>query len=177
MDILMNFDTVDPSINEICRRTGKYTYINPDDIIMSKVVCGDHGDNIKALIRVSHVTKKGKTITNNVSEKEWSKIKNELNIHSIEDFKRNKVQIIKALRAIPRLHDCPYTMDNLLEMFDYNMNLVRLDKEQIPREYQLAMNKHKNEYMITDLDFLRNNYKVLATHTEPVEQLFMDLPF
>ena len=39
------------------------------------------------------------------------------------------------------------------------------------------MNKHKDEYIITDLDFLRNNYKVLAAHTEPVEQLFADLPF
>lgn len=177
MDILMNFDTVDPFIEEICKRVGKCTYINPDDIIMSKVVCGDHGDNIKALIRVEHQTKTGKTITNTVSQKEWNKIKDELHIQTIDDFKKNKVSILNALRSIPRLHDCPYSMDNLLEMFDYNMSLVRLSKEQIPHKYQLAMNGHKNEYTVADLDYLRNNYKVLASHTEPVEQLFMDLPF
>ena len=85
--------------------------------------------------------------------------------------------IIKSLRSIPRLHECEGGIDDLMEMFDYNLSLVRLDKEQIPRPYQLAMNSHKDEYMITDLDYLRNNYKVLASHTESVEQLFKDLPF
>lgn len=177
MDVLLNFDTVDPFIDEICMRAGKNTYINPDDIVMSKVICGDHGDNIKALITVEHQTKTGKTITNKISEKEWNKIKKELGIQNIEDFERNKELIIKTLRVIPRLQDCPSNMGDLLDMFDYNMALVRLDKKQIPREYQLAMNKHKDEYVITDIDFLRNNYKVLAAHTESVEQLFTDLPF
>lgn len=177
MDVLMNFDAVDPFIEEICRRAGKNEYINPDDIIMSKVICGDHGDNIKALIRIERKTKTGKTITNKVSEKEWNKVKNELGIKTIDDFKKNKELIIKTLRTIPRLHECDASMGDLLDLFDYNLSLVRLDKEQIPREYQLAMNKHKDEYLVTDLDFLRNNYKVLAAHTEPVEQLFADLPF
>lgn len=177
MDILMNFDSVDPFIDEILKRAGKYTYINPDDIVMSKVICGDHGDNIKALIRAEHRTKSGKTITNKISEAEWDKVKRRLNIRTIDDFKNNKELIIKSLRSIPRLHDCEGSIDDLMEMFDYNLSLVRLDKEQIPRPYQLAMNSHKDEYMITDLDYLRNNYKVLASHTESVEQLFKDLPF
>jgi hypothetical protein len=54
---------------------------------------------------------------------------------------------------------------------------VRLDKEQIPKEFQLLMNSHKDEYIVTDMDFLRNNYKVLASHTESIEKLFEDLPF
>lgn len=177
MDVLLNFDAVDPFIDEICMRVGKSTYINPDDVIMSKVICGDHGDNIKALIRVERTTKTGKPIINKVSEKEWDKVKKELGIKTIDDFKKNKELIVKTLRTIPRLRECSSSMADIMDMFDYNMILVRLDKEQIPREYQLAMNKHKDEYVITDLDYLRNNYKVLAAHTEPVEQLFADLPF
>ena len=177
MDVLLNFDAVDPFIDEICMRVGKSTYINPDDVIMSKVICGDHGDNIKALIRVERTTKTGKPIINKVSEKEWDKVKKELGIKTIDDFKKNKELIVKTLRMIPRLRECSSSMADIMDMFDYNMILVRLDKEQIPREYQLVMNKHKDEYVITDLDYLRNNYKVLASHTEPVEQLFADLPF
>ena len=57
---------------------------------MSKVICGDHGDNIKALIRAEHRTKSGKTITNKVSDAEWDKVKRRLNIRTIDDFKNNK---------------------------------------------------------------------------------------
>ena len=89
----------------------------------------------------------------------------------------NKKLIIKSLCNIPRLHNCSSNMNDLLELFDYNMSLVRLDKEQIPKEQQLAMNKHMDEYHVTDIDYLRNNYKVLATHTGSVEQLFDTLPF
>lgn len=177
MDILMNFDAIDPFLDDICHRCSTTTYINPDDIIMSKVICGDSGDNIKALVRAEHKTKKGKTITKKVSEKEWQVVKEDLGIESLEDFKKNKENIIKELCSIPRLAGCTAGMGDLIEMFDYNMTIVRLDKEQIPREYQLAMNKHKDDYIVTDLDYLRNNYKVLAAHTEPVEQLFTDLPF
>ena len=177
MEILLNFDAVDPFIDEITRRAGKSEYINPDDIVMSKVICGDQGDNIKSLIRVERKTKSGRTITNKVSEKEWQKIKNELGIKNIDDFKENKELIIKNLRMVPRLHECKSSMGDLLDLFDYNLSLVRLDKEQIPRQYQLDMNKHKDEYMITDMDYLRNNYRVLTSNTETVDQLFGDLPF
>lgn len=177
MDILLNFDTVDSFLEDVCHRVGKIEYINPDDIVMSKVICGDHGDNIKALIRVEHTTKTGKIITKKVSEKEWQKVKKELGIINIKNFQEKKEQIIKALCSIQRLHDCTTSMGEILDLFDYNLTLVRLDKEQIPYENQMAMNKHKDEYLITDLDFLRNNYKVLASHTEPIEKLFEELPF
>ena len=177
MDVLLNFDAVDPWIDEVCKRVGTSQYINPDDIVMTKVICGDQGDNIKALLRMEHITKKGKTVTKRVSEKEWNSVKEELGIHNIEDFKRNKELIIQHLKMLPRFAECKTGMGELLEMFDYNMSLVRLDKEQIPREFQMLMNKHKNDYQITDLDFLRNNYKVLAAHTQPVDELFKDLPF
>ena len=144
---------------------------------MSKVICGDSGDNIKALIRVYHKTQKGKIITKKVSEKEWLAVKESLNIHSIKNFENNKKLIINKLLSIPRLSGCDASMEELIEMFDYNMTMVRLDKEQIPRIYQLAMNKHKDDYIVTDMDYLRNNYKVLAAHTTQVEMLFEDLPF
>jgi hypothetical protein len=177
MDMLLNFEAVDTFLDDICKRVGKVEYINPDDIVMSKVICGDHGDNIKALIRIPHTTKTGKTVVNKISIKEWLKVKQELGIHNITDFKNKKEKIIQHLRTLPRFQSCPDSMGDLLDMFDFNLSLVRLDKEQIPKEFQLLMNSHKDEYIVTDMDFLRNNYKVLASHTESIEKLFEDLPF
>lgn len=177
MEMLLNFDIIDPFLEDICHRVGNVTYVNPEDIVMSKVICGDSGDNIMALVRTEHITKKGKTITKKVSEKEWLRIKESLKINDIQDFKTNKEKIISKILSIPRLEGCPYEMSQLIEMFDYNMTLVRLDKEQIPRKYQLTMNTHKDDYQITDMDYLRNNYKVLAQHETPVDTLFKDLPF
>lgn len=177
MDILLNFDAIDPLLEHVCDRANDVKYINPDNIIMTKVICGDQGDNIKSLIRLKYKSKTGKDMIRRVSEKEWLIVKEELNIHNINDFKNNKEKIIKKLRTLSRFSGCKDSMNDLLDMFDYNLSLVRLDKEQIPREFQLAMNKHKDEYLITDLDYLRNNYKVLGAHTEPVEELFKELPF
>lgn len=177
MDMLLNFEMVDPFLEDICHRCTISTYINPDDIVMSKVICGDSGDNIKAIVRAEHVTKNGKTMIKKVTENEWNKIKEQLNIKNINEFKENKDSIIKHILSIERLSSCKYKPKDVSDMFDYNLTLVRLDKEQIPREYQLAMNTHKDDYVVTDLDFIKNNYKVLATHTSGVETLFEDLPF
>lgn len=177
MDILLNFDATDPFIDEVIGRVQNSTFINPVDIVMQKVICGDSGDNIKALVRAEHKTKTGKTITNRVSEKEWLRVKQDLGIRSIEDFRNNAEAIIRELLRIPRFEKCKDSIPDLMDMFNYNMALVYLDKSEIPTEFQKRMNSHKEEYLVTDMDFLRNNYKVLATPTEPVEKLFEDLPF
>jgi hypothetical protein len=177
MEVLMNFESVDPFVEDLISHSEKVNYINPDDIVMEKVICGDTGDNIHAVIRVPKTTKTGKVTTAKVSEKEWIGVRNELNICSIKDFQENKGLIIRRLKSLHRLHECTDKIEDLEELFDYNMTLVRLHKEQIPKAMQQAMNKHKDEYIVTNLDFLRNNYKVLVKQTPNVEELFEELPF
>jgi len=177
MDILIDFRGTDTFLEDICRRSQKYTYINPDDIVMSKVVCGDKGDNIKPLLQYPKTNGSGKTTTCSVSLKEWGMIKEDLRISTMEDFKASKDNIIDAALHLPRFAGCSTSKKDLRELFDYNIILVRLHKEQIPKEIQLIMNKHRSEYTVTDMDYLRHNYKVLACQQEKVADLFKDIPF
>lgn len=177
MDVLMNFEAIDPFIESITNKTNTISYINPDDIVMSKVICGDAGDNIKSIIRLKKINKSGKNQIVRVSPKEWESIKNSLKIDNLDEFIEKKYTIIKQLLTLKRFKNCTESIEDIGDMFDYNMVLVRLDKTTIPEEYKKAMNKHKDDYKITDLDFLRNNYRVLAKHETGVESLFEDLPF
>lgn len=177
MDILMNFEAVDPFIDEITKKTNSITYINPDDIVMMKVICGDAGDNIKSIMRYEKTTKTGKKQIVQVSKKEWEKVKTRLDIHNIKDFIQKKINIIKYLKCTKRFKNYKESVEDIAEMFDFNLILVRLHRDSIPQASIDLMNLHKDEYKIADINFIRNNYKVLAQHEESVEKLFEDLPF
>ena len=177
MDILMNFEFIDPFVESITNKTNSVSYINPDSIVMSKVICGDAGDNIKSIIRLKKTSKNGKEQVVRISPKEWESVRSSLCIENLDEFIEKKYTIIKQLLTLKRFKNCKDSIDDIGEVFDYNLILVRLDKTTIPLEYKNAMNKHKDDYKITDLDFLRNNYRVLAKHEIGVESLFEDLPF
>ena len=176
MDILLNYESVDPIMEDISKKHIKTNYISPDDIVMEKVICGDAGDNIKSVATIEKITKTGKSQVIKVSPKEWISIKKQLHINNIEDFKNNKQNIIRYISKLTRFKDSNIDLKNISDMFDYNMILVRLDKESIPKEYQMLMNKHKDEYKIADLDYIRNNYKVLSKPQSSIEQMFLDFP-
>ena len=177
MDILMNFDSKDVFMEQICKQSRSVTYINPDDIVMEKVICGDAGDNIKSILRWETSTKSGKPKVLQVSPKEWMKVKEHLHIQNFKEFEDQKQLIISNLLALGRFDGYRANMEDLLEMFDFNVKLVRLAKEQIPHHAAMLMNQHKDEYQVTDMGYLRNNYKVLASKNEVVEDLFKDMPF
>lgn len=177
MDILMGFRGTDAFLEDICKRSQKYTYINPDDIVMEKVICGDKGDNIRPLLQFKNHTSTGKAITRCISPKEWGIVKKKLQITDITMFKDHKDNVLEALLDIPRFKGHSVSKTELSELFDYNLVMVRLHKEQIPKGIQLAMNKHRSEYKVTDMDYLRHNYKVLTSQSEKVETLFEGLPF
>lgn len=177
MDILLNFEAQDPFLESICSQTQSVTYINPDDVVMEKVICGDSGDNIKSILRMETVNSKGDPRTIQVSKKEWGKVKEELGITSFGGFVEKKMDIIKHLLNSKRFSKYDGDINDVVDMFDFNIILVRLHKDQIPHNIAMAMNKHKDEYIITDMDYLRNNYKVLAPQNEVVEDLFKDIPF
>ena len=47
IDMFMQVDKSSPTLNEIMAHVNAVTYINPTDIVSTKVICGDKGDNIK----------------------------------------------------------------------------------------------------------------------------------
>ena len=177
MDVLLNFDATDVFLENVCRQAKTVTYINPDDIVMMKVICGDSGDNIKSVLRWETKNKKGATRVLQVSENEWNKVKAELQVTDYNDFESKKLLIISNLRALKRFEGYRGKTEDLVDMFDFNVKLVRLAKEQIPHDTAMLMNKHRQEYVVTDLGYLRNNYKVLASHNEAIDDILKDVPF
>lgn len=144
-------------------------FINPLDIAMEKIICGDSGDNIKAVMRVS----KGERIAR-VSEKEWNQIKETYeDFQDLDDFKKTAPMIIEDLHNLKRFAENKDSEKDLLEMFMFNMKLVCLDSKYIPKDNKNRMASHNEEYKLADLDAIRDNYKVLALNDDvEVEELF-----
>lgn len=150
------------------------TYIDPTDIVVDKVICGDKGDNIKPVFRA-----KKNERTYSISEKEWNNIKSDFRIENTEDFFNKKKQICEKINNIPKYAKYNVNLNNLYEMFDYNRKLVWLSDKTIPQEIQDKMNEV--EYKKCDLSYIRSNYKVLCKSQEKdsnrIENIFDNVSF
>lgn len=130
-------------------------YIQPDSIILSKIICGDAGDNIKSVVRY---TKNGRNYR--FAEKDWDGVSNQLNINTIEDLIKNKNKVAKAICNHKKVYPHDISTSEILEMINYNIKLVWLNESVIPETCILAMNNVEyNEY---DVDYIRSNYKVIC---------------
>jgi hypothetical protein len=126
---------------------------------MSKIICGDNGDNIKSVIKVEKNDRRY-----GVGNKDWLKIKENLNINSMGDFLNKKDLIINQLVNIKKF--IPYNLDKSLvrEMVEYNIKLVWLNENIIPETVIQGMNN--TEYNICDVNYIRSNYKSLSGEQE-----------
>lgn len=142
------------------RARGDVKYINPNTIINSKVICGDAGDNIKAVARYIKNNR-----TYKFSEKDWGILANSLNINTIQDLINNKDIIIDGILSHKKILPYNISKDEVGEMIDYNIKLVWLNESVIPETAVLAMNNisYNGDY---DVSFIRSNYKVLSGDKE-----------
>ena len=164
MDYFMKPITVKPYVlEELQKCTRNISYVLADDIVMEKVVCGDAGDNIKSIAK----TVSGKR-TYKVSSKLWNEIKTELEIETLDDFFKNKHNIVQQICKQRKFDKCP--IEDILEMFDYNVQLVWLNEKVIPETIVLYMNQC--EYKVTDTNYIKSNYKVLCETNNDIESIF-----
>lgn len=168
LDFFMIQSKESPLVKSL-KKISKYEYIDPTDIVTSKIICGDAGDNIKSLIRV----KKGSR-TYKVGEKEWERCKEGLHIDTLENFFENKETIIENLLSSSKYSGQGIDKETILEMFDYNTKLVWLDEKIIPETIIYSMNEV--DYKEYDLSYIRNNFKVLLRQDTQIETLFDNIP-
>lgn len=137
------------------RALGGINYINPDNIVLNKIICGDAGDNIMSVARY---------IKNNrsyrFSEKDWEKLSKSLNINSIQKLIKNKDIISESISRHKKILPYNISKENISEMIDYNIKLVWLNESTIPETYILAMNNV--EHNIYNVSYIRQNYKVVS---------------
>lgn len=166
MDLFMFGAQDDPWLMKLLNDTqGNYqiTYINPYDIINEKIVCGDASDNIKSLVRVKKGTK-----TSRVTVKDWEKVSE--GIETEQDLEDRLDEVLGNILSMSKFKGCTDSLDDIKEMFSFNKQLVWLDKSTMPKPIIKVLNSHKDDYKVCDIDYLKNNYKVLSSMKEEDEQ-------
>lgn len=124
-------------------------YINPEDIVMEKIICGDKSDNIKSVVRI---VKGGKTYS--VTPKMWTEAKEKLGIETLNDFFASQDTIISELRKIKKFQDTNLKVEDCNEQFEYNTKLVWLDETVIPENVQKEF-ESVIYFENPDLDYIR----------------------
>lgn len=162
-------------IDTLKARSGKVIYVNPDEIVIEKVMCGDSGDNIKAVVRFE----KGGRIYR-FSEGDLKKYQeHDVPMLTVDDLKECRDDIADWIRSnkkfIPYKTKLGFSKKDILEMLDYNIKLVWLNEETIPKPVVQSMNGV--EYKKADISALRSNYKMLAKTREDtdIEAIFDEL--
>ena len=171
VDQFFNFELEDPQIRGLVenmkQRGHAVSYIEPDDIRMDKIICGDAGDNIKAIVRIPN----GKRICK-VSSKEWNVVRESLNINNLQDLIDNREEVIDNVKHLKRFTSCTDSNEDIMDMLDYNFHMVVLDESYIPQEQRDIMESQIDNYKVADLEYLRNNYRVLSNIDGDIEDLF-----
>lgn len=174
IDIFMTPEIYNPTLDALRSQVDKVTYIDPQDIIESKVICGDAGDNIKPIIRMMKNNKQMK-----VSELIWQKTRNSLNINSLQDFFDKKTDITESILSNNKFKGCGISRSQLDDMFDYNIKLVWLNESVYPEDILDKMNE--SEYKTADMNYIRNNYRTLVKNkpVSDIESIFneCEIPF
>lgn len=170
IDFFMQFEYFSPTLETLKARTA-VNYIDPNEIILSKIICGDSGDNIMPVIRY----KKG-TRNYRITESDWNKISNQFQITSIDSLLGHSLEVAsnilreKKFNTLINENIIEQSKDDIAEMIDYNIKLVWLHESTIPDTLIMMMNQE--EYKQYDISYIRNNYKVLLTEDNDIQTLF-----
>lgn len=131
------------------------SYINPSNIILSKIMCGDSGDNIKP---AASYIKKNRTY--GLTQKMWNDISIQSKIRSIDDLLGHENEIAKDICNYKNFQKENVDVNDVFNNIIYNTQLVWLHESIIPTQYIKIM--ENSEYKSIDINSIRHNYKTLC---------------
>lgn len=169
-EAMMNPPFQSEVLEKLKRKCKKVSYMNPDSIVINKILCGDAGDNIKPIVRYQ---KGGRNY--GFSNKDYEEFVSTLNIHTLQDVLSNPDTCVRHILGIKKFAPYNITYEQVSEMLDYNLKLVWLNESAIPDTVITAMSAQ--EYMVPDLSEIRTNYRTLLGKNEEIEKIFDGLPF
>lgn len=171
IDFFISDYKVNSDLSRLMNICAKVEYINPEDIVMEKIICGDKSDNIHPII----TTKKGNK-TYGVTSSDWIKIREKLKINTLAEFFKNKNNIVHSCLALKKFNSISKSHEllvNTLKLFDYNTKLVWLSHSSIPSDIIEVMRDH--QYKKIDIGLLLNNYSILLDDNAEVQDLFKEI--
>lgn len=125
------FEYRDVALETLKNSARKISYINPEEVVIKKVLAGDKSDNIIPVLekehngRISHFT-----------EKETSDLMNSLGLWKINELTERLDEIYEYIKRKKRWSDVKLKLDDLRSRINYNINLVLLDDKLIPEVYK-----------------------------------------
>ena len=164
-DFFMKADYISPVLESIKKKLKKYSFIDPNEIILNKILCGDSGDNIKAVVRY---TKNNRTY--NFAQKDFEKLVNDLEIKTIQDLRSSLNQIAHYICSMKKYKPYRFNENDVIEMLEYNTKLVWLHEEVLPNTAISSM--VQDEYQLYDLSYIRDNFKILIGEDDEIKNLF-----
>lgn len=164
-EFFMRTDYISPILESLKKKNNHISYINPNEIILNKILCGDAGDNIKSVIRY---IKNGRTYR--FSQKDYEKLINELDITNINDLLKSYELTAKYICDLEKFKKYNFKESDIIDMLKYNTKLVWLHEDVIPDTAIIAMNQQ--EYKQFDLNQIRSNFKILMKDDEEVKDIF-----
>lgn len=164
MEAMINPPFQSPYMAKLTRGK-KVTYINPDLIVINKVLCGDAGDNIKSVFRFK---KNGRTYR--FADSDCKRLIEVLGIDSMKKFLANKDRVARNITEIKKFADQGASSELILEMIDYNIALVWLNERVLPDTVTSSM--VQVEYKVFDVNELRRNNKLLTNQAAGMAEIF-----
>ena len=139
------------------------TYLDPNYIVTSKILCGDSGDNIRPVVRVE---KNGRTY--GFSKKYYKDLIGDY--PTLESFYDHFDEIARRIASLDYFHG---DKELIREMMDYNKRLVWLHESVMPDTILTQM--ARQEYLHCDVDEIKSNYKLLAPEDLGIEDIFGEI--
>lgn len=168
LEFFMRPEYISHTLESLKRKSKTVDYVDPNDIILSKIFCGDSGDNIKSVVRYIKGTR-----TYRFTEKDFNILSNDLNIGTIDDLLNNYSNCSEYISSLDKYKDYDISSENVNEMLIYNTKLVWLNESVIPEPIIQAMNQENyNEY---DISYLRSNFKILIGEDDNIKNIFESL--
>ena len=164
-EFFMKSEYISPILESLKSKNKKVSHIDPNEIILNKILCGDAGDNIKSVVRYE---KNGRTYR--FSQKDFESLIKDLKINTIDDLKSSYKMIAHYICNLKKFKLYQFNVDDVVDMLKYNTKLVWLHEEVIPDTAILAMNHQ--EYKQFDLNEIRSNFKVLIEEDEVIKNIF-----
>ncbi len=139
----------------------KLSYVNPNSIILSKIICGDAGDNIKPVAVYENKSRLYK-----FTERMWDDVVSMHNIYSISDLIDHEDDVAAMILSNKKFSDLDKSA--IVENIKYNTKLVWLNSHSIPQHIINVMSKC--EYKLADMNYIKCNYKTLCNIDKDIEK-------
>lgn len=147
MDFLFNFEYSknDDIIKSIISKSKGITYINPNEVVIDKIVRGDKGDNIFPIIEKKSNTNPDKTFRIYKKDLDFT-----IDIHDDQSIKNYIDRILSSKSYAGKVNK---SEEDIIEHFKYNAKLVELNEINYPQDILDIFSKYDDYNCCKDTSY------------------------